>query len=144
MTAPTGWTEKNTMAEVRYLDKLRVTTSIPLCFYSLVTTSPFRELRADILRVGVWQSCLTPMCLLSSAPTWLTCPGTQEENKNRLLSEVLNGQVPLFSSHGTIHTLVAVAFTHGKKTETLTLFKHSVRNKTLSAQNQTLLLSLST
>lgn len=64
--------------------------------------------------------------MLSSAPLWLTCPSTQEENKNGLLSEVLNGQVSLFSSHGTIHTLVAVAFTYGKKTETLTLFKHSV------------------
>lgn len=54
-------------------------------------------------------------------PVWPTCPCTQEKNKNGLLSKVLNGQVSLFSSHRTIHTLIAVAFTQRKKTEILTI-----------------------
>lgn len=51
-------------------------------------------------------------------PMSLTCPGTQKKYKNGLLSKVLNGQVSLLSSHGTIHTLVTVAFTYRKKTNT--------------------------
>lgn len=87
--------------------------------------------------------CVSPICLLLSIHMWPTCPGTQEKNKNRLLSKVLNGQVSLFSSHRTIHTLVAVPFKQKKKTEIETLFMYSLGNKTLSAQSQMLILSLS-
>lgn len=45
---------------------------------------------------------------------WPTCPGAQEKNKNGLFSKVLNGQVSLFSSHGAIHTLIAIALTKEK------------------------------
>lgn len=57
------------------------------------------------------------ICLLWSVSMWPTCPGTQEKNKDGLLSKVLDGQVSLFSSHGAIHTLIAVAFTQREKTE---------------------------
>lgn len=80
------------------------------------------------------------ICLLLPMPSWPTCPGTQEKNKNRLLSKVLNGQVSLLSSHRTIHTLIAVPFTQKKK-RNRNLFTYSLGNKTLSAQNQTLILS---
>ena len=51
-----------------------------------------------------------------------TCPGTQEKSKDGLLSKVLNGQVSLFSSYRTIHTLIAVAFTQREKREKLKPF----------------------
>lgn len=67
-------------------------------------------------------------CLLSSRPAWPTCPGAQEKNENGLFSEVLNGQVSLFSSHGAIHTLIAVALTNRKQGD-LNSFSRILGNK---------------
>lgn len=104
-------TTVTTLSEVQPLNQpWRWPQSPP--FNSLLITLSFRELGKRTNGRGV--DVLPDRRLLSSEPMWPTCPGTQQKNKNGLFPKVLNGQVPLFSSHGAIHTLIAVALKRGE------------------------------
>lgn len=50
-------------------------------------------------------------CPLSSL---LTCSGAQQEDKDGLLTKVLNGKVSLFTSYRTVQPLIAIAFPNNK------------------------------
>ena len=48
----------------------------------------------------------------SSLLSLLTCSGAQQEDKDGLLTKVLNGKVSLFTPNRTVQPLVAVAFSN--------------------------------
>jgi len=57
------------------------------------------------------EECRSKMGCLSLF-SLLTCSGAQQEDKDRLLTKVLNGKVSLFSPNRTVQPLVAVAFSN--------------------------------
>lgn len=65
----------------------------------------------EILPGTAKEECRSKMGCLSLL-SLLTCSGAQQEDKDGLLTKVLNGKVSLFTPNRTVQPLVAVAFSN--------------------------------
>lgn len=86
---------------------------------------------AEVLPEGAKDECRSKMGCLSLL-SLLTCSGAQQEDKDGLLTKVLNGKVSLFTPNRTVQPLIAVAFSNKQRacfwnsTYALTLLPHSL------------------